>query len=128
MTNGIVDIAEHQAALAAGFGLLLMGLLAPIAYFSVIQNLIVPGDAQKTVANILDSLGSFRISIVFLLLVAILDIIVAWGLYVLLKPVNKSLALLTDWFRVMYAAYFLAPLDRPKGRSELLKESLNKGT
>lgn len=106
MTNRIVDISERQAALTAAFGLLLMVVLAPIAYFSVILNLIVPGDAQTTVANIIDSLSSFRMSIVFLLLVAVLDIIVAWGLYVLLKPVNKSLAMLTAWFRVVYAAIF----------------------
>lgn len=54
----------------------------------------------------MDSLGSFRISIVLLLLVSVLDIIVAWGLYVLLKPVNKSLALLTAWLRVVYTDIF----------------------
>lgn len=106
MTKKFNDLSERQAALAAGFGLLLMCFLAPIAYLSVIQNLIVPEEPQTTVANILDSLDSFRISIVFLLLVAVLDIIVAWGLYILLKPINKSLALLTAWFRIIYAAIF----------------------
>lgn len=105
-TDGISDISSRQAALAAGGALLLMCFLAPVAYFSVIQNLIVPGDAQATVTNIVDSMGSFRMSVVLLLLVAILDIIVAWGLYVLFKPINKSLALLTAWFRIVYAAIF----------------------
>lgn len=104
--NRISDISPRQAALAAGIGLLLMGILAPIAYFSVIQNLIVSGDAQATVANIMDSLSSYRLSVGMLLLVAILDIIVAWGLYVLFKPINKSLAHLTAWFRVVYVAIF----------------------
>ena len=36
--------------------------------------------------------------------VAILDLLVAWALYVLLKPVNKSLSLLAAWFRMVYAA------------------------
>lgn len=135
MTNGITNISERQAALTAGFGLLLMCFLAPIAYFSVIQNLIVPGDAQTTVTNILDSLGSFRTSIVLLLLVAVLDIIVAWGLYVLLKPVNKDLALLTAWFRIVYAAIFavaitnlynVLPLLEDAGYAEILgTEQLN---
>jgi hypothetical protein len=110
MTKKLNDISPRQAALTAGFGLLLMVVLAPIAYFSVLQNLIVPGDAQATVTNITNSLGSFRISVVLLLTVAILDIIVSWGLYVLLKPINKSLALLTAWFRVVYAAIFAAAI------------------
>lgn len=109
-TNGILDISSRQAAFVAAAALLLMCFLAPIAYFSVIQNLVVPGDAQTTVDNIMDSLGAFRLSIVLLLLVAILDIIVAWGLYVLFKPINKSLALLTTWFRVVYAAIFVVAI------------------
>lgn len=125
----MTDPSQRQAALTAGIGLLLMIILAPYAYFSVIQNLIVPADAQSTVANITDSLGSFRISIVCLIFVAVLDIIVAWGLYILLKPVNKSLSLLTAWFRVVYAAiYILAianlynvlPLISDAGYADLL--------
>lgn len=134
MTKGINDISPRQAALAAGFGLLLMVVLAPIAYFSVLQNLIVSGDAQETVTNITNSLGSFRISVVLLLIVAILDIIVSWGLYVLLKPINKSLALLTAWFRVVYAAIFAAaianlynilPLLADAALTEMLGDQLN---
>lgn len=134
MKNKINDISPRQAALAAGFGLLLMVFLAPIAYFTVIQNLIVPGDAQATVANIMASLSSFRISIVLLLLVAILDLIVAWGLYVLLKPINKSLSLITAWFRVVYAAIFavaianlynILPLLTDAGYAEILGDQLN---
>lgn len=134
MTKGINDISPRQAALAAGFGLLLMAVLAPIAYFSVLQNLIVTGDAQATVTNITNSLGSFRISVVLLLIVTILDIIVSWGLYVLLKPINKSLALLTAWFRVVYAAIFAAaianlynilPLLADTALTEMLGDQLN---
>jgi hypothetical protein len=39
-----------------------------------------------------------------LLINALLDIVVAWALYILLKPVNKSLSLLTAWLRIVYAA------------------------
>lgn len=113
MTNSgkpFTEISQRQAAFAAGGALLLMVFLAPIAYFSVIQNLIVPGDAQATVANILNSLDSFRMSILMLLFVAMLDIVVAWGLYVLLKPINKSLSLLMAWIRVVYAAIYVVAI------------------
>jgi hypothetical protein len=43
--------------------------------------------------------------------VAILDVVVAWALYVLLKPVNKSLSLLAAWFRIVYAAIFVSALN-----------------
>jgi hypothetical protein len=63
----------------------------------------VPGDAATTAANIMADALLFRIAICIYLIVAILDVVVAWGLYVFLKPVNKSLSLLTAWFRVVYA-------------------------
>lgn len=113
VTDLIVDVPRRKAAVAAGIGLLLMSILAPIANFAFIHGPIVPGDAAQTADNILASQSQFRMGVGFLLFVAILDVVVAWGLYVLLKPVNKSLSLLTAWFRVVYAAMFggaLVPL------------------
>jgi hypothetical protein len=40
------------------------------------------------------------------MVLVILDVVVAWALYILLKPVNKSLAMLAAWFRLVYAAIF----------------------
>ena len=37
--------------------------------------------------------------------------VVAWALYVLLKPVNKSLSVLAAWFRIVYAAIFAIALN-----------------
>jgi hypothetical protein len=104
MTNRITDISLRQAAIVAGVGLLIMDILAPFAEFSVRQGLIVPGDAATTAQNIMADELLFRIAIYIYLIVAILDVVVAWALYVFLKPVNKSLSLLTAWFRVVYAA------------------------
>lgn len=123
MTNRITDISERQAAVIAGLGLLLMCLLAPVAFFSVLQNLVVAGDTQTTFSNIVASESLFRTSIVLLLLVVILDIVVAWGLYVLLKPVNKSLSLLTACFRLVYAAIFAAALANLHDVLQLLNGS-----
>jgi hypothetical protein len=38
----------------------------------------------------------------------VLDVVAAWALYELLGPVNKTLALLSAWLRVMNAAVFAA--------------------
>jgi hypothetical protein len=99
----ITDISLRNSAIIAGIGLMIMAILAPIANFSILHGLIVPDDTAKTVSNILASEGLFRLGICFFLIVVILDIIVAWALYVFLKPVNRSLSLLTAWFRIVYA-------------------------
>ncbi len=97
------DIFLRQAAIIAGIGLLIMAILAPIANFSILHKLVVFGDAAKTVNNIIASEGLFRTCICCFLIVTILDIIVAWALYIFLRPVNRSLSVLTAWLRIVYA-------------------------
>jgi len=58
------------------------------------DSFIVPGDAAATVTNIMAHEGLFTITVVGDLLAAALFFLAAWALYVLLKPVNKDLALL----------------------------------
>lgn len=111
MNNAGVDrpIADHShraAALATAVGLLLMALLTPFAHFGVLQNLVVPADATATVGNIVASMSLFRAAIAAFLVVAMLDVVVAWGLYIVLKPADEHLALLVTWLRVVYAAVF----------------------
>ena len=110
MPNRITDISLRQAAIVAGVGLLIMTMLAPFAEFYVRQSLVVRGDATTTANNIAANESLFRIAICGYLIVAVLDVVVAWSLYVLLKPVNESLSLLTAWFRVVYAAIFAIAL------------------
>ena len=104
MANQIADMSPRTASLVAGFGLLAMSLLAPFAYFYVYQGIVVQGNAAKTVSNIMTNELLFRLAICGFVVVAILDVLVAWALYVLLKPANENLSLLAAWFRVAYAA------------------------
>ncbi len=104
------DTSQRKVALTAATGLLLMALLAPFARFGVLQNLVVPADAAATVENITASEGLFRAGIAAFLIVIMLDIVVAWSLYVLLRPVNRTLALLEAWLRLAFAAVFASAL------------------
>ncbi len=52
------------------------------------------GSAQQVYEAIVTNAGSFRLGLVIALLSAFLFLVAAWGLYVLLRPVNKDLALL----------------------------------
>ncbi|NMB87590.1 MAG: DUF4386 domain-containing protein [Chloroflexi bacterium] len=54
----------------------------------------VDGDAAATAGNLLASAGQLRTGIVGELVAGVLFLLTAWALYVLLKPVNRSLALL----------------------------------
>jgi hypothetical protein len=52
------------------------------------------GDAPQVYQAIGTNIASFRLALVVALLSGFLFLMVAWGLYVLLRPVNKDLALL----------------------------------
>ena len=119
-TTQFSGVSLRTAATVAGLGLLVMAILAPIVQFGVLQKLVIPGNAETTIENIMASATLFRTGIFIFLVVAILDVVVAWALYILLKPVNKRLSLLAAWFRVVYAAIFAVSLGNLLNVSQLL--------
>lgn len=108
--NTFNDFRLSKAAVIAGASLVVMTILAIIA-FPLLQNLIVPDNALKTAENIIADQSLFRLIIGIILIIAILDAVIAWALYVLLKPVNKSVSLLMAWLRLMYATIFAVVLN-----------------
>lgn len=105
-------ISLRTAAVIAGIGLLIMAIAAPFAELFVYPRLVVPGNAVETVNNILANETLFRAGILGYLIAFICDVLVAWALYILLKPVNENLSLLTAWFRLVYAVIaFVALLN-----------------
>lgn len=66
--------------------------------------LVVPGDAATTAANIVQSEGLFRLSMVADTVMALSDVALAVLLYVLLKPVSATLALMAAAFRLVQTA------------------------
>jgi hypothetical protein len=115
------DRSQRGVTLATAVSLLLMAVLAPFAQFGVLQTLIVPADAAATTNNIASSTGLFVAAIAAFFFVAILDVAVAWGFYVLLRPVNKGAALLVGWLRVVYAAVFAFTLLNLANAAQLVQ-------
>ncbi len=110
MTNNSNKTSLRKAALIAGLGLFVMAIAASFAELYIYPKLVVSGSAAETVKNITANKALF-ISAIFSYLVAfICDVVVAWALYVLLKPVNEHLSLLTAWFRLVYAVIALVAL------------------
>jgi hypothetical protein len=115
MLNQGSDLSQRQVALVAGFALLLMAVLAPVGLFAIIENVLVPGDGAATTRQLAESENVFRIGIGCLLLNGVLDLVAAWALYILLKPVSKSFSLLAAWFRIAYTVMLVVALGHLLG-------------
>jgi Domain of unknown function (DUF4386) len=110
MTTPDTRVSERQAARIAGYGYLAISALSIFANFFVRVRLIEPDDAAATASNIMDSETLFRVGLVSFLIVFMLDVVVAWALYLFFKPVNTDVSLLTAWFRLTYAILLGAAL------------------
>lgn len=106
MTNPLPDISLNKAAKIAGIGYLIIFVLGIFANFFIFGGLIVKGDASTTANNILANQLLFRGGMVSWIIVLICDIVIAWALYIFLKPVSKSISLLGAWFRLVYSTIF----------------------
>jgi hypothetical protein len=84
----------QRTARLAGFLYLLTMPFFIFGFFYVPSKLIVPGDAATTASNIVASEGLFRSGIVSWLVGQTISVVLPLLLYKLLKPVNKTHALL----------------------------------
>jgi len=86
--------------------------------------LLVPGNAARTARNIAGHEGMFRFGILSLSLVAALDVVVAWALYRVFKPVSNTLSKLAAWLRIAYAAVFTVAISQLLGALRLYAQAL----
>ena len=102
----------RTASTIAGLGLLVMSVLSAFGYLVAVKGLMVPGNAARTAKNIADHENMFRFGILCLYLVAVLDVVVAWALYRVFKPVNAALSKVAAWLRTAYAAVFTVAISQ----------------
>lgn len=103
--DGFTDLSVGTAGLTAGVGLLLMVIVSLLS-IPLLEGFVVAGDAAATAASIAESELLFRLAVIGVLLVVVLDVVVAWALYVFLRPVHRSLSMLAMTLRLVYAAVF----------------------
>lgn len=118
-------VSRPLAGLVAGIGLLLMAVLAGVSNFAAIQGPVTPGDPTSTATAITDSMGTFRLGVLGLYLVAVLDVVVAWALFEVFRPVDAALSRLAAWLRLAYAAVFLVATAQLAGIPELLDSGVS---
>jgi hypothetical protein len=101
MTDYTVDSSQRKAAKVAGFMFLLIVIGWTLNWIFVDAKLHVAGNAMATVNNIMANELLFRIGIANELVFSIGGIALALALYIILKPVNKNLALLALCWKLM---------------------------
>ncbi len=93
MTPSIDDISQHKAARVAGF-MFLFSLIVPLINWTVVlSKLMVAENVMSTASNIMANQLQFRVGITVELIMAVGLIVLGSALYIVLRPVNKNLAL-----------------------------------
>jgi len=98
-TNGL-EPAQHKAAKVVSFVYLIAMATSIFAEAYARGPLIVPGNAMQTALNIVVSERLFRIGFAIHLLTFASDAILAVAFYIVLRPVNRNIALLGAAWRL----------------------------
>ena len=96
------DTTRRSAALWAGLGYAALFVLAILANFGVRTRLVDPDDPAATLGNLAANESLVRLSMAAFALVFVIDIVVAWALYVVLSPEGPRRSLLAAWLRLGY--------------------------
>lgn len=99
------EMSPRRAGQLAGVGYVLLFVLGIFANFFVRESLIVGNDPALTAANIAESQGLFRLGLVSFLAIFVVDVVVAWALYVLFRSYRADLSLVAAWFRLVYTVF-----------------------
>jgi hypothetical protein len=104
MTNATQEGTQVRAARLAGAMYLIQMATGVFTELYARGSLIVHGDPTQTAQNIIASERLFRIGIASDLATYTAVLVATWALYVLLRPVDRNLALLAVFFRLIELA------------------------
>jgi Domain of unknown function (DUF4386) len=107
MTVAGIDESQRTAAKVAGLAYLFSFASVVFAQFRIQDRLIVDRDAAETARNILAHERLFRVGIACDLFYSVGTVALLAALYVILKPVNRGLALLAACWRLVYALMWI---------------------
>lgn len=110
MTTGAIEETQRKAAKIVGLTYLLAIPPALFAEFYVSGHLIVYDNAVDTARNIVAHERLYRLGTTCNLTVFALDVVLITALYLVLKPVNRNLALLATFWRLIETAVLVVAL------------------
>lgn len=100
MTTRIAATSQRKAARVAGFIFLFIVIGWILNWTFVDSKLTIAGNITATVNNIMANELLFRIGITNELILSIIGVVLSLALYIILKPVNKNLALLALYWKL----------------------------
>ena len=101
--GNVIDNSQRKAAKVAGFTLIFGIAIVIFSNYSVNFRFVIPDNAVETARNLVAHDTLFRLNVVCDLIYLLTLIIMSTSLYIILKPVNKNLALATIFIRLIYA-------------------------
>ncbi|MBI5301521.1 MAG: DUF4386 domain-containing protein [Chloroflexi bacterium] len=104
MTTRTIGTSPQVYARIAGILYLLIIVVGALDQIFIRGRLIVSGDAMSTAKNIIAAESLWRIGIAGDIILHVFDIPIMLVMYILLKPVNKNLALLAVLFNLIQTA------------------------
>lgn len=110
MKNLIANLPTSKAAMVVGVAFITSIIVVTIVDDFLLANFVVPGDTTALARDIETNGKLFGFAVVGYLIVLVLDSIIGLALYVVLKPSNKNLALLTATLRLLYAGILISGL------------------
>jgi hypothetical protein len=110
MKNFIANLSTSKAAMVVGIAFITSIIIVTIVDDFLLANFVVPGDTAALARDIESNGTLFSFAVAGYLVVLALDSIIGLALYVVLKPFNKNLALLTAALRLIYAVILVSGL------------------
>jgi len=105
--DSALRLTDRRAALVAGLALLLMAVVSAVAILGTVDPVVTADDVAT---ELRDAGDSFRVAVLGLVVIALLDLLVAWALWRLFEPVDRHLAVLAGGTRAAYACIYLVAI------------------
>src|SRR5262245_3057824 len=103
----VIDNSQRTAARIAGVTGLLAVAIVVFGNYILLSPLIVPRDAAETARNIIAHQTQARVALICFLLYSANVVVLLAALYVILRPVDRILALIGALFRLVFAMLWL---------------------
>ncbi len=103
MATYTIDESQRKAARLAGFAFLFAMAIVVLANYGINFRLIIPGNAVDTARNVMEHETLIRINIACKLINVVIVVVLLSALYVILKPVNRNLALVAAFCGLVLA-------------------------